>query len=230
MRRLNRAVSKASDGAFVVDEEYRIVYWNQKATSILGYTADQAVGRYCYELMGGHDEKGRNVCRRFCRIAVNARRGASPSNIDLLTSTNKRGRLWVNLSSFAYQPSEAEQGNVIVHLFRDVTRRINAERFADKIIEASRTLHSADSSFEVPNPPRETSPNPGEGELTRRERQVLLLLARGLGTAEIANALTISASTTRNHIQSILNKLGVHSRLEAVAHAYENGFIDAFGL
>ncbi|MFC5908016.1 response regulator transcription factor [Streptacidiphilus monticola] len=53
--------------------------------------------------------------------------------------------------------------------------------------------------------------------LTRRELEVLVLLARGDGTVEIARGLEMTVNTARTHIQSVLDKLGVHSRLEAVA-------------
>jgi two-component system nitrate/nitrite response regulator NarL len=62
-------------------------------------------------------------------------------------------------------------------------------------------------------------------DLTDREREVLSLLAQGHSTREIAQALSISYSTARNHIQNILHKLNVHSRLEAVAYAYEHGLV-----
>ncbi len=55
--------------------------------------------------------------------------------------------------------------------------------------------------------------------LTRRERQVLSLLADGLDKEAIARALAISPQTARTHIQNILAKLGLHSRLEAAAFA-----------
>jgi DNA-binding NarL/FixJ family response regulator len=51
-------------------------------------------------------------------------------------------------------------------------------------------------------------------------------LAQGLGTNEIAATLTISPSTVRNHVQNILGKLGVHSRLEAITYAYQHGMIE----
>lgn len=53
--------------------------------------------------------------------------------------------------------------------------------------------------------------------LTPRERHVLGLLVEGLCTAEIVTSLGITHSTARTHVQSILSKLGVHSRLQAVA-------------
>jgi DNA-binding NarL/FixJ family response regulator len=54
-------------------------------------------------------------------------------------------------------------------------------------------------------------------ELTRQERTVLGMLQEGLSTAEIVARMGIGNSTVRSHIQAILTKLGVHSRLQAVA-------------
>jgi DNA-binding NarL/FixJ family response regulator len=62
--------------------------------------------------------------------------------------------------------------------------------------------------------------------LTRREREVLRLLADGSGTEAIAKALVISPQTARTHIQNIMGKLGFHSRLEAAAFARQNGIIE----
>ena len=63
-------------------------------------------------------------------------------------------------------------------------------------------------------------------ELSPREREVLGLLARGAKTNAIAEALVISPETARSHIQNILTKLGVHSRLEAAAFVIESGLLD----
>ena len=56
-------------------------------------------------------------------------------------------------------------------------------------------------------------------DLTAREREVLILLTAGKSTADIAGALVVASATARNHIQSIMTKLGAHTRLEAVAIA-----------
>jgi DNA-binding NarL/FixJ family response regulator len=61
--------------------------------------------------------------------------------------------------------------------------------------------------------------------LTPREREVLTLLARGGDNDSIAQALVISPQTARTHIQNVLVKLGVHSRLEAAALAIQNGMV-----
>lgn len=62
--------------------------------------------------------------------------------------------------------------------------------------------------------------------LTRREREVLALLAEGAGNEAIAGALIISPETARTHIQNVLLKLGVHSRLEAATFVMQNGILD----
>ena len=63
--------------------------------------------------------------------------------------------------------------------------------------------------------------------LTAREHDVLRLLADGLGVDDIAASLTISRNTTRKHVQAVLNKLGGHSQLEAVAIARREGLLQS---
>jgi DNA-binding CsgD family transcriptional regulator len=63
--------------------------------------------------------------------------------------------------------------------------------------------------------------------LTPRELEVLRLIARGRTPGEIAEQLVISPKTVSSHLQRILAKMGVHSRLQAVARAYELGLVAA---
>ena len=64
-------------------------------------------------------------------------------------------------------------------------------------------------------------------QLTAREREVLALLSRGARSQTIADALGIAPNTVRTHVQNILSKLQVHSRLEAVAFAVRHGVVVA---
>ena len=66
-------------------------------------------------------------------------------------------------------------------------------------------------------------------QLTDRERELLLLLVQGLNSREIAVRLSISPNTVRTHVQSILTKLQVHSRLEAAAFAVRYGLVKTPG-
>jgi DNA-binding NarL/FixJ family response regulator len=61
--------------------------------------------------------------------------------------------------------------------------------------------------------------------LTERERQVLRLVARGMSNREIADELFVGNETVKSHVGSVLMKLGVHGRTQAVIAAYESGFV-----
>jgi DNA-binding NarL/FixJ family response regulator len=68
-------------------------------------------------------------------------------------------------------------------------------------------------------------PAPALADLTDRERDILVLIARGLSNAEIAGELVISPLTAKSHVRNILRKLDCHDRAALVAIAYENGLI-----
>jgi DNA-binding NarL/FixJ family response regulator len=70
-------------------------------------------------------------------------------------------------------------------------------------------------------------PNPGLEGLTPREREVLLLVARGLSNAEIAGELFLTLGTVKTHVAHILRKLDARDRVQAVVVVYESGLIGA---
>ncbi|HLG57825.1 MAG TPA: alpha/beta fold hydrolase [Vicinamibacterales bacterium] len=66
--------------------------------------------------------------------------------------------------------------------------------------------------------------DPAFGSLSRREREILSLIAEGLANAQIAERLSISDKTVRNHLSNVFDKLGVWSRAQAIVFARDRGF------
>jgi DNA-binding NarL/FixJ family response regulator len=66
--------------------------------------------------------------------------------------------------------------------------------------------------------------SPAFAALSARERQVLGLMAEGLSNADIADRLSISEKTVRNHASNIFDKLGVWSRAQAIVFARDHGY------
>ncbi len=105
----------------------------------------------------------------------------------------------------------------------------------DDLVGAIRTVHSGDAVIAPASTRRlidhvahltEIDEDPERfGDLTDREREVLVHVARGLSNAEIAAALYLAETTVKTHVGRILAKLGARDRVQAVVAAYEGGLV-----
>ncbi|HVM11478.1 MAG TPA: response regulator transcription factor [Actinomycetota bacterium] len=93
--------------------------------------------------------------------------------------------------------------------------RISPSMAAKLLNEFQAMSKRAEERAQVPSP-----------KLTEREMEVLRLVARGLNNRDIAKELYISENTVKNHIRNILEKLQLHSRMEAVVHAVREGLLE----
>ena len=221
MNNLFEILDNAADGAFVIDEEQGIIYWNQAAQEILGYAPEDVLGQSCYEVLGGCDDRGRAICCPQCYVSAAASTGQAVTSYDVATRTKSGHMRWISVSILVSPTNEDNPAPLVVHLFRDATKKKQREKFILQMVEEAEHIQAATLPLMPP-----TSTESLADELTDREREVLSLLAQGLNTHDIAKSLSISSSTVRNHVQNILNKLQVHSRLEAVAYAFEHVLVD----
>ena len=101
-----------------------------------------------------------------------------------------------------------------------------------QLVAAIRTVHAGEALLApvstrrlIEQFARPPASGPGSSALTAREHDVLRLLARGLTNAEIAAQLVVEPSTVKSHVASLLAKLGLRDRVQAVVFAYENGLV-----
>lgn len=221
MSEMIEALNDAADGAFVVDEQLQIRFWNEAAEEILGFGNGDVLGQKCYQLLQGQGEDNRLICKACCQVVCLALQAEPVSNYDIRVRTNDGDRKWLNVSIIISKMDENGDKKMIVHLFRDISKKKNDEIFFRQILETAQRYHNIPDELDDSLDPHHLIES-----LTGREREVLTLLTRGLSSQEIADDLSISRNTARNHIQRILQKLQVHSRLEAVTFALRNGLRD----
>ena len=186
---------RSGDALFTIDDDLRIVSWNDAAEEMTGVSAEDAVGRPCWDIVGAVDTRGDLVCHKGCSGARLMRQGWPVSAQELLIKTNC-GRKRVTLSTITVRGGK--QRPLYLHLMRNGAEAVTPE---------------ADAT------PARTP------ELTPRQLEVLEALAAGETARAIARRLGIAETTVRNHIRAILVELGCHSQLESVAEARRRGLI-----
>ena len=105
----------------------------------------------------------------------------------------------------------------------DLIRAVRVVASGEALLAPSVTRRLIDEFSRRPSHER---PTPGVmDQLTEREREVMIQVARGLSNAEIAAELFVSDTTVKSHVSSILMKLGLRDRVQAVVMAYESGLV-----
>ena len=190
----------AADGAFALTGDGRITLWNLAAARIMGYEADEVLRRRCCDVFVSRDAKGDRFCAASCRLLGQIGNGEPIETFDLQT-TSKAGRpIWLNMSTVVLPVADAKVPRVI-RTFRDIT--------AVKDVLALIRHRLAGT-------PAKDDPI---GRLTRREVEVLRLMASGATNRALAQRLHVSPATIRNHTHNIFEKLGVPNRLAAATYA-----------
>jgi len=206
-------IARSGEAVFAIDSADRIILWNKKCEELLGRPARSVLGKRCYDVIGGRDVHGNIYCYRNCPVAYQARERPKEAvqRFQLSVDADKT-RKWLEVSLFAI-PSYHPALSTVVHVVREGKKTSSLERGLETLAETREPLW-----------PMTT--NEGEPvDLTGREKEVLRCLAEGLSTKAIAAKLFIAPVTVRNHIQNILQKLDVHTKLAAVVFAYQHNLI-----
>lgn len=188
------ALARTGDGALVANVDGRIVLWNHAAERLLGWSAADVIGRTCCEVLDGRPADDRAACDAACPVHVASRTSKGVESFDVRALAKSGQTVSLNVSTLSLAADDDRP--LTIHLFRHL-----GERRAPAASNGSAAEATTATS------------------LTRREREVLRLLATGANTKVAAERLGVSPATVRNHVQNLLGKLGVHSRLQAVAYA-----------
>jgi len=197
-------LGRTSDAMVAIDADMRIIAWNQAATALLGYEAADALGRPCHEILCWRNRCGDTICDASCPSAAPGDPDEILETREVLGRSASNETLWLSASTIV-PPLELRDQCRLVHLIREVALPPELERvIVERLGGRTPATIRGDDCLDV---------------LTQREREVLELLGQGLDGPKIAEQLFLSPATVRNHIQHILAKLEVHSRVEAVALA-----------
>ena len=209
-------VSTLDTPVWVTDPDGNISYVNGRAEALLGRPAAECVGVPCHQVVGAEDATGCAFCGPRCLLTdlADDRQPLPPVELRLWRSDGSS--TWVHVLPIAVRGPGGEGPWLVhcalntdrAHRFEDYLARV-ALRTSSREPERDRT-HGVGRVDRVDRTPRHT--------LTKREVEILRLLAEDSHVRDIAASLHISHTTVRNHVQHILKKLGVHSIAEAVAY------------
>ena len=207
-------LSSGVPAAFATDAQDRIVFWNRGAEELFGHPAAKVLGKPCYAIVGGRDIFGNRFCYRDCAVKTATRDGEPVRGyeINVPDSTRETKSLGVTIVQIPGRRPET---------FTILQPVDHGSRLASVIHHLE-----APKAGEILSPLSVLPPEiPEDPPLTEREREILHWVAAGLQNKEIAHRLDISLATVRNHIHRILEKLEVHSKLEAISLAFRRGWV-----
>ena len=200
---LSDAVASTAEPAFVSRPSAGVVAWNRAAERLLGYQEAEILGKPCHSILCGRDIYGNPYCNGNCPIFALALGREAVSRFEVICRSAAGEDVPAEVS-IVVLPTDHDDEPALLHLLRSLDRNPVPTEFA---WDLTRTAAS-----------QAVRPTP-------RQLEVLRLLAEGHGTHKIADLLCISDVTVRNHIENLLQRLEVHSRLEAVSVARRAGLI-----
>jgi DNA-binding CsgD family transcriptional regulator len=205
-------IAESKAPAYGMDRHDRIVFWNEGAEKALGWSAEEVLGKMCYDVLAGRDAFGNLYCTKECPVVVSAIAGDDVR--PYLLELKKKGSSSVKVIVRAVPlPAAGPSFAVLMHFLETEGPAL------DNLIASLRAAVREPGGLPPVDPPISVSP------LSGREREIVMMLSNGYAALNIAAKLNLSHATVRNHIQNVLRKLEIHSQVEAVALAFRRGWI-----
>jgi DNA-binding CsgD family transcriptional regulator len=218
VKNIRQLVDSTADAAMATDGSGLVVACNQALAGLLGVGIEKLLGAHCGDILRGSDECG-PVCSKEC-VVMKAVQGRNPvRNFDLQIQT-AQGPKWSNVSVLVADVAGSSKP-YSVHVIRVIDVRKRLEMLVRDFV-STETGMPPEQAVELLRSNRSPS---RASDLTNRETLVLRKLSQGHVTDKIAADLHISRATVNNHIQHILKKLNVHTRLEAIRRAEKAGLL-----
>jgi PAS domain S-box-containing protein len=207
-----------TDAAYTVTDGGEICSWNGAAAELFGYSGSEVLRRNIDDVLEARDALGTRALAGGSDAPIRRTNGTSPGigNFDLEVRVRDGRRIWVNVSTIVFDNPRTGR-RLFVRLAHDISQRCRKEELLNQMMSvAQRLVRLTD------DPSEHARVEP----LSEQERRILKLFAEGGNPAAIADRLSISAQTLRNHLHHINCKLRTHNRLEAVTHAQRRGLIE----
>ncbi len=214
---LTAALKTISDPISIISPSYRIIWANDATLSLFSVGLDELTGSLCHEVYLGKTR----ICPG-CPLEPVFDSG-EPHTTEKFFLKDTGSLVWREIRAY---PIRDHEGNMIaaIRIGFDITqRKLIQGRQLRRIDAFEQALHEL--SGDTGNNEEDRRTDSDQFPLTRREMQVLRLLANGLTNREISGILRISPHTVKSHVNHLFNKLAVSRRSEAGAAAVRLGLI-----
>ena len=208
--------------AVATDCSGQLVFWNGAAEALFGLSAARALHKRCHEVLAGRDVFGNRFCYEGCPVLSMSRRQEPVHAFELIVRTARTRQDRGLTVTILRLPGTSPDRFVLVHLLQPNGRRGRQVQDLGGLVAKVRSgSFNQKGQADLAAPASASAQRP----LTLREVEILGWISAGLQNKEVAQKLGLSPATIRNHVHNVLEKLEVHSKLEAVSLAFRRGWV-----
>lgn len=210
-----QVLESLGDSVKVVDLDYQVVWIKDPMLDELR-PGQKIIGQPCYRAIMGLDEP----CQPHCPVRLVFETGRPALMERQFTGPDGR-QMWREARAFPIFDGTGRL-TFVVRISFDITHRVKTQMQTRRRYESLERSLEELSRLQVDDLPFQPTHGPG---LTKRELEVLRLVAQGMKKPQIAGVLGISPNTVKRHVSNIFDKLGVNDRAQAAVWAARQGLV-----